>query len=927
MHNKREVICLMSVINRNHSGASIQKRVLVTLMCLTLATTLIASVTIYVDSESVNEWNKQIKIGSVSMVVSGPNIQNYVTDIGSIPGVNNVSGLESSYGVLSRTNMIYAFQTSGYISAIANDFMSKFPDVFTLSTGRWPRNESEIAIPDPLAHQLFLSVGWTMDYAFTLSSPTTNLTIVGTYTQKSGDLFSYYYLSSIGVVVKSLLNVNSTQTRVYVNIDKKPISPFDADAALSYISGISKDIVKLNPEELNSSVYAPFTVYDYLSGGIRQYLDWRDTARSDQVIRASGVILIVLLLVIMAVQYNLDDQNYEASFYRARGATNNRINLRIIREIFSLACLSGLLGTLLGIGVSRIALASIGYLILNSSMLFSAPLLITYDSIILILISSILLPSLAYLGIKLAESSRSRVAESKGRLGKASKFVSTIKWDLSILVISLALLFAYYTSGSSIQGNILFSLIIPLLPVPIYVSVGSLLIKGLERATIAFSRVTSKTLGKIPSSIGVRRIGKQARISGLVIMVLVLTLTLSWNSAIADVSIPQTKENHARFALGGDIVFHLKRDSATSWGEFQQSTLDTEGVIATSIVSIMKMFLSTGTSGSVNFIIMNPTNYSQIGYDKYGNRLNQTNLNSALAQLAQNPNGAIITQDLAKAYQLSVGSTFKAFKTKDDTDYFTFTIIAVVDSLTQPLIPASTYIPTHAGYSVGERKIWVNEAYISKKVNLVTDTYCYLTAATLASYNDTSIALYVLNNGGNDVIQADDWDSVDLEVDKLTSSTSYEMNRSVDSMLTLASILLAVGVLSVYTIEDMKNRKREVALLRAMGAETKSIAKIQMAEFLFIIIISIILLAGYAPIFIANSLIASLSSYTSWQFHFPIPVFIVIPLYTLITILSVFLIGLFIFISLMILLSSKVNLSEALDSAWALAGPYVEDEK
>lgn len=917
----------MSVVYRNHIVASVHKRVLVTLMCLTLATTLIASVTIYVDSASIQEWNKQIKIGSVSMVVSGTNIQNYITDIESIPGVNNVSSLESSSGILTRTNMIYAFQATGYISAISNDFKSKFPDVFTLSTGRWPQNESEIAIPDPLAHQLFLSVGWTVDYALNLNSPTTNLTIVGTYTQKSGDLYSYYYLSSIGVVVKSLLNVNGTQTRAYVNIDDHPISPFDADAALSYISGISKAIRRLNPEESNSTTTAPITVYDYLSGGIRQYLDWRDTARSDQVGRASGVILIVLLLVIMAVQYNLDDQNYEVSFYRARGATSNRINLRIIREILSLACLSGLLGALLGIAVSRIALASTGYLIINTSMLFSAPLLITNDSIILILISSISLPSLAYLGIRLAESGRSRIVEGKGKLGKASGIFGNIKWDLGILAISLTMLFASFTSGSAIQGNFLFSLIVPLLPVPIYVSVGSLLIKGLERGTIAFSRVASKTLGKIPASIGVRRIGKQARISGLVIMVLVLTVTLSWNSAIANVSIPQTKENHAKFALGGDIIFHLKKDSATEWSKFQQNTIDTEGVIAASIVSVMKMYLSAGTSGSVDFIIMNPMDYRQIGYNKYGNRLNQTNLNTALEQLAQNPTGAIITQDLANQYQLSVGDVFKAFKTTTDTDYFSFTIIAVVDSLTQPLIPASAYIPSHAGYSVGARKIWVNEAYISEKVNVVTDTYCYLTVATLSSYNDTSIAEHLLNSGGYDIIQTNDWDAVDLEVDELTTSSTYQMDSSVDTMLTLSSILLAVGVLTVYTIEGVKHRKREVALLRALGADTKSIMKIQIAEFLFIIIISLILLAGYSPIFIANSLIASLGSYTSWKFHFPIPMFLVIPIYTLMTILAIFLIGLFIFISLMIPLSSKVNLSEALDSTWTLGGFYVEEQE
>ena len=853
-------------------------------------------------------------------------IRDYITDINSIPGVNNASGLESAYATLSRTNIIYGFQTSGNIYSLTDQFMNEFPGIFSLTSGRWPQNASEIAIPDLLSRQLFIGVGWSVEYGYRLNNPFANLTIVGTYTQASSDLYSYYYLSSIGVVVNNLLNANSTVTRVYVNIDDDPINPFNANGALSYVSGISEDIKRLDPNYPESALYSSFIISDYISGGIRGYLQWRNEARINQMLRASGVVMIVLLMVIMAVQYNLDDQNFSASFYRARGATENRINLRIIREIFGLACLSSLLGALLGILVSRFALASSGYLIFNLSMLFRTPLLITSDSVILIIISSLSLPALSYLGIKIATSSKTRITEGKGKLGKVSKAAGALRWDLGILLISLVMLFAYYTSGASVQRNVMFTLIIPFLPIPIYAAIGSLVIKGLERATVSFSRVASKTLGKIPASIGIRRIGKQTRTAGLVIMVLVLTVTLAWNSAIADISLPQTRENHAKFAIGGDIVFHLKKPIENNWDQFQQNATNSEGVISTSIVSIKKMYLSTGSAGSVNFIIMNPIEYGQIGYNKYGERLNQTSFEDTLQQLAQNPTGAIITQDIAAQYQLSKGSIFRAFQTQDDTDYFTFTILEVIDTLTQPLIPASTYIPTSAGYSVGARKIWVNQAYISEKVDLVADTYSYLTIATLSNYNDTNIALNLLNTGGNDVIQTDDWDAVDLEVDKLVSSTTYLMDRSVDSMLTLASVFLAIGVLSVYTVEGLKNRKREVALLKSLGAETGTIARIQLAEFLFLIVMSLILLAGYSPVFVANSLIASLGTFTSWQFRFPIPIFLVVPLFTLVAVLSVFLMGLFIFISFMTPLSLRVNLSEALGSSWTLGGPVTEDE-
>lgn len=916
----------MSVVYRNHNGFSIKRRLLVTLLCLTLATTLVASVTIYVDSASVKEWEDEIKFSKVSMMATGVGIENYITDISQIAGVNNVSNLETSHASIGRTNVIYEFHLSGNVYTLTDEFMSKFPNVFTLTEGRWPQNESEIALSDDIIRQIFLSSGWTVEYGFSQNTAFANLTIVGTYTQSAEDIYSHYYLSAMGVVVKDLLNENNTITRTYINIDHSPINPFNANEGLSYISAISEKIKKLDPKYPEVALYSSFTIYDYISGGIREYLEWRDSVRENQIMRASGVIMIVLLLVIMGIQYNLENQMHTISFYRARGATPNRINLRIIREILLVACLSSLLGSLLAIFLSRFALASTGYLVLDISAFFSSPLLITSDSLILIFIASISLPLVTYLGIKISESGKSRIIEGSGKLGKISKTVAIIKWDFGILVISLIMLFAFYTSGASIQQNIIFSLVSPFLPVPIYIAVGSLVIKGLERGTMAFSRISSKFLGKIPASIGVRQIGKQAKSAGLVIMVLVLTVTLAWNNAITDVTLPQTRENHAKFALGGDIVFHLKKNSEIGWDEFVQNATETQGVVATSIVSIKRMYLSTGSSGSVNFIIINPTEYSQIGYSKFGDRLNQTDFNSVLTQLADNPTGAIITQDIAEEYQLSKGDMFKVFKTKEDVDYFTFTILDIVDSLTQPLIPASTYIPTSAGYSVGLRKIWINQAYVSEKLDIIVDTYSYLTIATETDYNDTKIALNLLSTGGKYVVQTNDWDAVDLELDKLVFTTAYQMDRSVDTMLTITSAILAVGVIIVYMINDVKNRSREIAVLRAIGMETRSIVRIHIAEFLFLVVLSLILLLGYSPIFIANSLITSLSSYTSWQFKFPIPIFPIIPILTLITILSVFLIGLFIFTSLVIPIGLKANLSESLDSYWTVSGPMVEEE-
>ena len=916
----------MAVVSKNHNGYGVRHRIIVTVICLTLATTLVSSISLYVDSASVDEWTEQIEIGPVTMMVSGDGVEDVITEISEIPGVTNVSGLDSAHGYLTRKNIVYGFETSGNVYTLSEDYLEKFPTTFTLSRGRWPQNESEIAIPVSLANQAFIGPGWQVNYSYGLTHPLTLLTVVGTYQQSSGDLYSHYYYASIGVVVESRLDVNTTKTRAYLNVDKTPFSPFDASGALRYLSRISDEIRNLFPGYPEELAFSGFIVFDYLSSGIRSYIDWRNTARGEQIARSAGVVLMVTLMVVMAIQYNLNDRKYETSFLRARGATRRRIELLVVRELLALSALSGFLGVIFGILTSKIALSSTGYLEFNSTLLFTSTFLITQDTILLIFAITFGLPAIVYLGIKFAEAGKGRVEEGKGRLGKFSKGMKIVRWDLGILLISLGLMFVFFTSTATVQRNPIYSLIIPYLPIPVYLSVGSLVMKGLQRGTNGFSKIAGKFLGKIPASIGVRRIGRSSRSAGLVIMVIVLAITLSWNNAIADTSLPETRENHAKFALGGDLVFHLKKDQSERWTEFSENVTSRDEVIASTTVSMRKLFLSSGYSGAVDFVLMQPDEYRLVGYDHLGNRLNDSGLGEYLLEMSENPAAAILTRDLAEEYQVAVGDSFRAFKTQSDIDYFSFTVLAIVEALTHPLIPESTYIPESDGYSVGSRLIWINRMYAAEKINLVEDTYSYLVAATCSDCNDTAIALSLLNSGGTTIVYANDWAVVDDEIDSYLSTTLYNMDRAVDSMLSIASVFITIGVMTVYATESLRDRKRDTALLRSLGADGIMIAKTQFAELIFLILLSIGLLVLYSPLFVANSLIASVSAYTSWSFLFPVPMFVTVPSVTLIGVLTFYILCMLAIIIIIAHLSTKIELRNALNSSWTKGGPLVESD-
>ena len=171
------------------------------------------------------------------------------------------------------------------------------------------------------------------------------------------------------------------------------------------------------------------------------------------------------------------------------------------------------------------------------------------------------------------------------------------------------------------------------------------------------------------------------------------------------------------------------------------------------------------------------------------------------------------------------------------------------------------------------------------------------------------------------VVGDDDWASVSNEVSEYLGMTAYQMDRAVDTMLTVVMVGIIFGAFTVYAVEGFKARKREIALLRAMGASSGQVVKVQGAEMLILAIISTGLLIGYGPLMIMNTLL----TYRVTNYIFPVPIFAVIPWLTLVTIVVFFLASILVFVLAIAFLSSRVSLSEALNASWAESGPYGGD--
>jgi len=913
----------------------------VTLLCFILASTMAMGITVFVDSYSVHEWDKNLDIGAIAIRVSGNNIQSYVDDIQALSGVIKAEGLRYGYGNLQReaneTAGIEQLYTWGLALTPSQEFFDAFPDYITLVRGRMPENITEITVINSLSVYYDVNIGDELLYS--RGDTQTTVEVVGFYTQENqADSPYYWQYDSIALVFYNLIPTNEADLEILIDVDRSPLTAFNPAGSLAHMNDIDNSIRMLDP--LYDPVYNPYPnlwVQDYLASGISAYMYWVQGTRITEMLRASSILLLVVLVTFLAIRHNVNERRYEESMLISRGAAKNDLERIVTREILELSIVSCLLGIPLGLLFSRIAISATSFFAFDAILFFTEPMLVSLDSLIIAVIVGIALPMLTLGGYRAVYSTKKRVDEERGRMAKIAKGLNLIRWDVLIVAIAGLLLLALSTGGPSVAGNPLLSLILPIMPLPLFLGISSLSMKAFRSGANRISRGLKRFVGEIPSSIGIRRIGKEASSAGAAAMVLVLAICLSWNSAIIDASLPITAENQARLAVGSDLTFMLDEWNYDAWDEFITNITNHDLTTAATVVSEKELYLSAEYGDVTSFLAIDPLAYAGIGYDYQGLQLNESDISSLIGQMQAAPDSAIITSDIAIRYKLEVGDVLRASTMEEDAFPVTFRIIGITEAL--PEMPSaydwwyydSYYITPFSpfygwGVEVGKWRVIVNREYFGTLFNLVNETSNFLCVKTLDNVNTTSFVEDVFAAGGSIAVQEDGWDSVYSRIHNYIDNTQYRMERAIDTMLTVLTVGSIVGAFSIYAVEGLRARRREIALLRSVGASKNTIIRAQGAEMLVLVLFSLFLLLVYSPLFLSTS-IASAGGSTSRIISeiYPIAVFLVIPWYTILAVLGFFLLTVTMFIIIIAALSSKINLAESLNAAWAEAGPYGGD--
>ncbi len=911
-----------------YPGGQKRRRRVITAFCFMLTTTIIMGTLVFVDSFSLIKWEDELDVGPAAMIVTGRGIDSDISRMREIDGITKVASIKGQFFNVESYFKLLNWNTGLEGVAYNSEFVEEFPTILSLVEGRFPENNGEVAVSLKGADLLKTFVGDDLNYSTDFTESKTPAVVVGIYKHTENNRDPNWMYIKGDIVVDSSMFTDYWFSMVYVDIDRSKLSAYSPAESLMYLRTIAENIRKLDGTYMYTGE-SRYTVFNPIAIGIQDYDEYLSNLRYTQVFRAGGLILLGLSGMYLAVRHIVNEREFENNMLIARGASKRRVKVLTSVEVISTALLILPFGLITGVLISRIGMSATGFFQFDFAQIMSKPLLISLEAIIYSIIIGAGAPVVFFLSHQNKKAIEEVTTIKTSRLARVTRTFSFISGDVVVLLFSILLLATLNLGGTSVAANAFFSAFISVLPFAIFFSLTSVVLKGLRRITPHLSRLFGALFGKIPSAVGIRRLGKETSSSFVLIVVLVLAMSLSWNYAINDATLPYTRLNQTRFAIGGDIAFQLDSSKSETWEEFMDNvtTLDTSA--HGSLLSVVPLSLSSGAEGIYDFVSINPEEYSKVGYDSVGNPLNESVLSQYLTQLQVTQSGAVVTQDIALSYGLSVGGILRAFwQNRTSLETLEFSIVGVVDAIPDTLTFSSGYNPFPGfewTYSVGASKIWVNFEYLQSVFTTIPDidyVYCVRVGETT---NSSQLVDQLLGSGGYSVIKNDEWVAASLEVDRYIAQESYRLDRSADSLFTILSVVTIFGTFAVYSTEGLNERRREIALLRSLGAEQSVIIRTQVVELIVLYIMSIILLLLFTPVLAINTLLSSVRVYGGVSYIYPSPVTMMFPWALMLNILAFFMICVLVFIIVVAILGAKISLSETLNYTWTEAGPYVEE--
>jgi len=763
-------------------------------------------------------------------------------------------------------------------AAIANDFAEEFPTIFLLAEGRYPENASEIALLSSVANQLGIWNGDTLRYANTtgIAGPDGSvfryevmLHVVGIYTYAEQLLDNPLPYTRGDVIVQSeLLGEINPDCWVYIGIDRSIVGPYDPMASLATLTSLDENIKNLDPLYAAGAYSPRFYLQDLLIGGIHNYIDWHNTNRISLLIDSISLLLVGSLISFIYSRHYYQRRKSEVLLLYERGSTKNQVLGYLAGEIITLSVVALVIGLIAGVLLSQV-----GMNLMISSSTNSLPLMIRIDSLILVTLVSFILPMLFLFSIKKELFTTERAEETRSRLRKFSQILRLLKLDSAGSILCILIIIITVQLSMTTTPNLVLDVILIFTPFVLFLAIANLVVKASSRLSYFLSRILERVTGRIAARVGIRSLGRREGNIIPLMMLLILISSMIWASLLIDDNISTSYLNQTKFAIGGDVTIKLDNDQSDLWNPFMENVSMKIPSSSMTMVFQHSMFLSAGLEGSVNFYALNPLDYSRVGYDQNGVPLDSTNFYSLLTMLSANRSGAIVTQDVADEFQLTIGGSMRGFRANGTGfDVILFTVIGIVSYLPDFLVLNNGYIsPTSAIYPevVGSNKVWINRNYMSDFIPSSESTASYL-CMRMNNTNDISGMIdEVRSSDTENVIEQNGVAIASVEADRLLRSETFVFDSIYNNISRIIMISVLPVILLVLSESNLNSSKDYRHILRTIGYNQDEVSTVYIAQSLglFILATSLTLLFSLAQTYAKLGIY--ILNYGRYVLHFP----------------------------------------------------------
>jgi hypothetical protein len=567
------------------------------------------------------------------------------------------------------------------------------------------------------------------------------------------------------------------------------------------------------------------------------------------------IFILALFLSVFAADTFMAARNTEVSALRSKGASSSQIYGIFIAESLLMAVMSLGLGLVLSIVFAALIPSTVSFMSFDFEVYsFYLSSTVLRPETILNTVLICILPPLLFILNSARKAAHSEigsylmeVSEPMGTEGEAHGF--TIGASIALLVmVALSVLF------------------LPTSPSMLLVELGLgtaawffLAYNGSRISRVGFSRITARLsfmLGeKNRISAGNLRMRKGRVVPLMVVLALTLSSTIAFT--VQAESFQADLEKEVRYAIGADL-----RVSTTARPFSFNNTLE-EYPGVNRAVPVLTTWASLGTE-RITIEALDPTEYSLIGHFDESSFYGE-DANFMLSRLHATPNGIILSAYHASRWNKTIGDILNLEVGGRLTPVTAeFVLVGLVRSAPGFGYASALDIPYSRlgagfGYQAGHQGFAITNLDFVSSVTEITTARVFL--ADLVCITDQELVLRALSDIPG--VSATTPEAFDLPGFSFGTALFLSTVEGLFSIGFAMSFLLSMFALTLFLGSVVRERKRDYAILRAVGGSKKQIVRVVLSEFAGIVFASLILSLILGTVFgyVMSAIIFSMSPF------------------------------------------------------------------